>query len=90
MSNSEFLQDWAWLIAVGLSAGFVFLLVKIKRFQARNAYKRALAEAEAGEEPSSNYHFEFMQARRNFFLLIFVVVVFLSILTFLNLYYPRV
>lgn len=90
MSTAEILQDWAWLIAVGLSAGFVFLLVTIKRIQARNAYKRALAAAEAGEEPSSDYHFEFMQARRNFFLLVVVVVVFLGILTFLNLYYPRV
>ena len=88
MSNSEFLQDWAWLIAVGLSAGFVFLLVTIKRIQARNAYKRAIAEA--GEGQSSDYHFEFMQARRNFFLLVVVVVIFLGILTFLNLYYPRV
>lgn len=88
MSTSELLQDWAWLIAVGLSAGFVLLLVMIKRIQARNAYRRAVAEA--GEEQSSDSHFEFMQARRNFFLLIVVVVIFLGILTFLNLYYPRV
>jgi hypothetical protein len=89
MSTAELLQDWAWLIAVGLSAGFVLLLVTIKRIQARNAYKRAVAAAAAGEESSSDYYTEFMQARRNFFLLVVVVVVFLGILTFLNLYYPQ-
>lgn len=86
MSTSELLQDWAWLIALALSFGFVGLSIGIRRMQARQARKRAAA-AEAGEETPSDTYANFLRARRNFLLLLAIVIVFLVVLELWNLYF---
>jgi len=83
MPSSEFIQEWAWLIAIALSFGLVGLLFGLRRLQAYQAHKRALAEA----EDSSDAHANFLRARRNFLLLIAVFVVLLLAIEVWNLYF---
>lgn len=83
MPSSEFIQEWAWLLAVVMSFGFVGLLLGLRRLQARQAQKRAAAEAEG----SSDAHANFMRARRNFWILIAVFVVMLLAIEIWNLYF---
>jgi hypothetical protein len=87
MPSSEFLQEWAWLIAVALSFGFVGLLIGLRRLQAYQAHKRAMAAAKAGEEGPSDAHANFLRARRNFLILLAIVIVFLVTLEVWNLYF---
>ena len=83
MPSSDFLQEWAWLIAIALSFGLVGLLIGLRRLQAYQAHKRAAAEA--GD--SSDAHANFLRARRNFFILITVFVVLLLVIEVWNLYF---
>ena len=84
MPSSEFLQEWAWLIAVALSFGFVGLLIGLRRLQAHQAQKRA---AVGGSESASDIRANFLRARRNFFLLVAVFVVMLIAIELWNLYF---
>jgi hypothetical protein len=86
MSSSELLQEWAWLIAIGLSVGLVGLLLFVRRIQAYHAQKRAVA-ARAGAEEPSEIQANFQRARRNFLILLVIVIVFFVILEIWNLYF---
>lgn len=83
MPASEFLQEWAWLIAIALSFGFVGLLLGLRRLQAYHARKRAAADA----DDSSDAHANFLRARRNFWILIAVFVTLLLAIEVWNLYF---
>ncbi len=87
MRSSEFLQEWAWLIAVALSFGFVGLLIGIRRLQAYHAYKRAIAAANDSGETPSDVHAKFLRARRNFLILLAIVAAFFVTLKVWNLYF---
>lgn len=83
MPSSDFIQEWAWLIAVLMSFGFVGLLLGLRRLQARQAQKRAAVEA----DNSSDTHANFLRARRNFWILVVVFVVMLLAIEIWNLYF---
>ena len=85
MASSQFLQDWAWLIAVALSFAFVGLLLVIKHLQAYQARKRALASREDGDVSATYANFQ--RARRNFLILSVVVVVGFLAIEIWNLYF---
>jgi type VI protein secretion system component VasK len=86
MSSADFAREWAWLIAIGLSVGLVGLLLAIRRMQAHHARKRALAVA-AGDEAATDTHAGFLRARRNFLILLVIVIVFFVTVEVWNLYY---
>ncbi len=87
MSTAELLQEWAWLIAIGLSIGSVGLLLGIRRMQARHAQRRAIALARAGEEEPTEIQANFHSARRQFLILLVIVIVFFIVLEIWNLYF---
>lgn len=84
MPSTEFLQEWAWLIAVGLSFGFVGLLMGIRQLQARQARNRA---AGPEEDAPGETHTNFLRARRNFLILVVIFVTFLIVLEVWNLHF---
>ncbi|NKB58272.1 MAG: hypothetical protein GKS00_18255 [Alphaproteobacteria bacterium] len=87
MASNEFVQEWAWLIAIGLSVGLVGLLLAIRRMQAYQAHKRAIAAARAGEAEPTEIRANFLRARRNFLILLGIVIVFFVTLEIWNLYF---
>lgn len=87
MSSQELLQEWAWLIALVFSVGCVGLLIGLRRMQARHAQRRRIALARAGEEEPTEIQANFHRARRQFLILLVIVIVFLITLEVWNLYF---
>ncbi len=75
------------MIAIGLSVGCVGLLIGIRRMQARHAQRRSVALARAGEEEPTEIQSKFHRARRQFLILLAVVIVFFITLEIWNLYF---
>jgi len=69
-------REWAAVIAVGVAIGSVSLLFLLKRLRAHRIQKRDAATRTAYDDLEAT-HGEFLRGRRNFFILLFILISFM-------------
>ncbi len=83
MFSAEPLHDWAALIAAGIAIGSVSILFLIARLRAIRIQKQAAATRTVYDELEDT-HGEFQRGRRNFFILLFILIAFIVTVSILK------
>jgi hypothetical protein len=83
MSSAESLRDWTAVIAAGIAIGSVSIIFLIARLRSIRIQKRDAATRTVYDELEDT-HGEFLRGRRNFFILLFILIAFIVTVSILK------